>query len=84
MKTLTTNEMRAAITSAYSSPGWAKKVQAMPENRVIAVYYDFLKRGVFDQPRIRPISKPKKKDISIKREPEPEKSEQLTIPGFFK
>lgn len=80
---MTTNEMRAAITSVYSNPGWATKVQAMPENRVIAVYYDFLKRGLFDQPRIRP-AKSKKKDILIKREPEPEKSEQLTIPGFFK
>lgn len=80
---MTTNEMRAAITSVYSNPGWATKVEAMPDYRVVAVYYDFLKRGLFDQPRIRP-TKPKKKDILIKREPEPEKSEQLTIPGFFK
>lgn len=77
------NEMRAAIMSVYSSPGWAAKVRAMPDNRVIAVYHDFLRRGVFDQPRIRPASKPKKIKNEIIHKPETEEIEQLTIPGFF-
>lgn len=55
--------MRAEISKVYPSPTWRRKVACMYEDQVIAVYYDFLKRGMFN----------KKKDtrpIPIKSEPQ--------------
>lgn len=41
---LTIDEMRSYITSKYESNTWRYKVERMPENQVIAVYYSFLER----------------------------------------
>ena len=81
---MTIDAMRAAISGVYSSPGWQKKTADMPEDRVIAIYYSFLSRGLFDRPKRQELRIPTK---SIKHEPEKSEStpefEQLTIPGFF-
>lgn len=36
--------MRAEIRKAYDGPYWKNKVDKMPENQVIAVYYKMLNR----------------------------------------
>ena len=56
---MTIYQMRAAIASVYSGEKWKRKVQNMPEDQIIAVYYSFLENGRFN-------SKPKSCE-SVKR-----------------
>ena len=43
--------MRREIAKVYTGNGWQKKVKAMPENQVVAVYHTFQKNGKLNQPR---------------------------------
>lgn len=36
-------QMRDAVSKAYSGPDWPYKVKKMPDNQVIALYYRLLK-----------------------------------------
>ena len=56
--------MRAEISKVYPNQAWKRKVACMYDNQVIAVYYDFLKRGMFKQ-------KPKNTQ-SISKQSEPQ------------
>ena len=43
---MSVKEMARAIQSAYpKSETWALKVQCMSDSQVIAIYYDFKRRG---------------------------------------
>lgn len=33
------HSMRYALSQAYAGPGWKKKVEAMPDDQVVAIYY---------------------------------------------
>lgn len=46
---MSVQQMRAAIYEVYPGRRWKIKVQNMPDDQVIAVYYSFLAKGKFDQ-----------------------------------
>lgn len=43
--------MREDIAKVYSSISWRDKVKYMRDDQVRAIYYDFLERGKFNQPK---------------------------------
>lgn len=47
---MSVQQMRAAIYDVYPGRKWKIKVQNMPDDQVIAVYYSFLAKGKFDKP----------------------------------
>lgn len=44
--------IRSEITKVYPNDIWAKKVQRMCDDQVIAIWYNFQKAGKFDKPAI--------------------------------
>jgi hypothetical protein len=42
--------MREAIAAVYPNNTWKRKVDAMPDYQVIAVYHSFKETGRFDKP----------------------------------
>lgn len=40
--------MREMIRDAYPGPAWKDRVSRMPDDQVIAVYYNFLRSGKFN------------------------------------
>ena len=44
---MTVAQMRCAIYDIYPGDSWHEKVNNMPDNQVVAVYYSLLARGVF-------------------------------------
>ena len=40
--------MRLAIKDVYKNDTWAAKVEAMDDNQVVAVYWDFYHRGLLE------------------------------------
>lgn len=40
-------EMRSDISKVYLNTTWKKKVARMPDKQVMAIYYNFLARGMF-------------------------------------
>lgn len=59
---MTVQQMKDAIVRVYRTESWRKKVEAMYDNQVIAIYYDFLNRGILDKVLRR--EKPKEKCTS--------------------
>ena len=47
---MTVSQMRNKLIDIYSAPKWRDRVDSMPDNQVIAVYYSFLERKKF-QPK---------------------------------
>jgi hypothetical protein len=39
-------EMRDQVKSAYPSKTWKEKVAKMPDDQIVALYYNFIKRGL--------------------------------------
>lgn len=39
------NQMRAWVISAYPGPKWKKKVELMPDDQIISIYYRLIKQG---------------------------------------
>ena len=39
-------EMREAVSGAYSSESWKKRVKGFSQQRIMALYMSFLKRGL--------------------------------------
>ena len=68
MATVTVQYMRSAISDVYPSRNWREEVNVMPDNRVIAIYYSFLERGVFDKgppKKLQPKQEPAYKQLSF-------------------
>lgn len=57
MSTISTKDMRNAISTIYVSPKWKRDVENMPDHQVVAIYYRFLNSGKFNE-------KPKKPKFS--------------------
>jgi hypothetical protein len=53
---MTIQEMRNAISDAYDGERWKAKVACMYEDQVIAIYFNFLERGVFNKPKNQPVT----------------------------
>lgn len=47
---MTVARMREAIAAVYPNNTWKRRVDAMPDYQVIAVYYSFEETGRFDKP----------------------------------
>lgn len=41
------DQMRAEVAKAYQSASWKKKVSAMPDNQILALYFKFSSEGKF-------------------------------------
>ena len=46
---MTVQQMRDAIAKVYKTESWQKKVSAMYDDQVIAIYWDFYNRGILDK-----------------------------------
>lgn len=46
---MSVNEMRKRIRKVYQSATWQERVDQMPEEQVIAIFYSFLRRGLVKQ-----------------------------------
>ena len=55
---MTVQQMKDAIVAVYDTASWKKKVNNMYDDQVIAIYYNFLNRGILDKvlKRERPMS----------------------------
>lgn len=42
---MTENDMRAWVSSAYSGSAWKEKVKKMPNDQIVSLYKDLVKRG---------------------------------------
>jgi hypothetical protein len=42
---MTDEQMRERVATAYSGDSWRKKVYAMPQDQIVAIYYKLLKSG---------------------------------------
>ena len=52
MASTNVKNMRTAIISAYPGLRWESRVNAMEDNQVIAIYNDFIRKGVFNKVRV--------------------------------
>ena len=41
---MTINQMRTFVSKAYPGDGWISRVKRMPDNQIIAIYYNLLNR----------------------------------------
>lgn len=41
------SEMRKKVKSVYGNSTWDRKVDAMPDNQVIAIFYSMREKGIF-------------------------------------
>lgn len=64
-------QMREAISDAYSSDGWKRKVSRMPEDQVMAVYFKLKERGCLDKKHHKPKREYTKPTVSISRDERP-------------
>ena len=46
---MTVQQMKDAIVAVYDTSSWKKKVNKMYDDQVIAIYYNFLNRGILDK-----------------------------------
>lgn len=46
---MTTDQMRNAIKPVYETSSWRNRVDHMSDHQVIAVYYNFLHRGILNK-----------------------------------
>ena len=47
---MTVEQMREAISDVYISDMWKRKVSNMPEDQVMAIYFNFKEKGYLEQP----------------------------------
>lgn len=64
---MTVDQMRNEIYKVYPSKSWEYKVDRMYDDQVIAVYYNFKKKGLFDEKPIKdkPIHECKTQQLSL-------------------
>lgn len=50
---MTVEQMRSHIKEVYDDPydTWSRKVDAMYDDQVIAIYHKFAEKGVFEKPK---------------------------------
>ena len=75
---MTIQQMKDAIVVVYDTASWKKKVANMYDDQVIAIYHNFLERGILD--KVMRKEKPKV-NVMVERSStytEP-KSQQMTI-----
>ena len=58
--------MRKKISDVYNMPTWTARVNIMGESQVIALYYSFERRGLFDRKRPRQTNNRKSVKITDK------------------
>ena len=64
---MTIQQMKDAIRHVYNTESWRRKVDNMYDDQVVAIYYNFLKRGVLgkvlrnERPASMRRTKPKQK-----------------------
>lgn len=46
---MTVQQMKEAILNVYQTKSWRTKVANMYDDQVIAIYYNFLERGILNQ-----------------------------------
>lgn len=63
MATLSINDMREVVESAYASSSWVRKVLDMPDVQVIAIYRKMVEKAV--RTREKPIREPVTKSVDI-------------------
>ena len=68
-------QMRSMITQVYPGPIWSWRVKNMSDNQVIAVYHNFMAKGLFTG-----VSW----DINDKKDTPPKEPKQLSIFDFIK
>ena len=84
---MTTDAMRLAISSVYSSDSWKRKVENMADGQVLAIYMKFLADGKFCYTHSRRTSTPpkpitKKETVQVGNKGCKDEYEQLTMAGF--
>lgn len=74
---MTIQQMKDAIVKVYDTASWKKKVENMYDNQVIAIYHNFLERGILDKV----MRKEKPVVPKLNRMPDyvPQEAEQMTI-----
>lgn len=68
MASVSINQMRDLVRNAYKGEEWRAKVDRMPDNQVIRLYYSFNERGTFN-----------KKPTKARREKRKDRCEQLSF-----
>lgn len=53
MATISINDMREVVESAYASSSWVRKVRDMPDVQVIAIYRKLIER--VQKPPLKPV-----------------------------
>lgn len=79
---MTIQQMKDAIVAVYETRSWKKKVENMYDDQVIAIYHNFLNRGILDKTlrKERPVT------VMVDREQSNEKQicQQMTMFDFIK
>lgn len=65
-------QMRTEVAKAYQSASWKKKVAAMPDNQILALYFKFSSEGKFSG------AKSEKKPVAQKKVEE-KTSDQMSL-----
>lgn len=63
MATLSINDMREVVESAYTNSSWARKVRDMPDVQVIAIYHRLVEKA--RKQGLKEVSEVCKKDVDI-------------------
>ena len=76
---MTIQQMKDAIVAVYDTRSWKRKVAAMYDDQVIAIYHNFANRGILDKTlkKERPIT-------AIPNYESKEQCEQLSMFDFIK
>ena len=79
---MTIQQMKDAIVTVYDTRSWKRKVANMYDDQVIAIYHNFLNRGILDKTlrKERPITVIADREQSC--EPKPE-CQQMTMFDFI-
>ena len=79
---MTIQQMKDAIVVVYDTASWKKKVANMYDDQVIAIYHNFLDRGILD--KVMRKEKPKvNKIIEVQATYVEPESQQMTIFDFM-
>ena len=74
---MTIQQMKDAIVAVYETRSWRKKVENMYDDQVIAIYHNFLERGILNK------TLRKERPITVMTNDEKPVCQQLTIFDFL-
>lgn len=63
MASVSIDDARYLISKVYDTKTWKQRVRTMPDDQVIAIYYSFCARGIFDRKK---TSKSKREPVQVK------------------